>query len=134
VGSRVSSPGAQGELPLAALDSWAPGQRPPRARLTDPESSHRAADELEATGRAARQMRAALVAVRAHPGSTARELSERVPPLPGMDLGTWRQTLGRRLSDLRRRGVIQRTRRGVEEFRWWPIGFAIPAHHGEPVE
>lgn len=117
-----------------ACDSWAPGQRPPRARRRDPASSHRAADELEASGRAARQTQAALAAVRAHPGTTTRDLANCSPGPAGMDGGAWLHALGRRLSDLRRRGAVQRTRLGTDDFRWWPVGFAIPRGVGELAE
>ena len=130
---------AQLGLPLGMpddveLDRWAPGQRPPRARRCDPPSSHRAADELEASGVAARQTHAALAAVRAHPGATTRDLANRSPAPAGMDAGAWLHALGRRLSDLRRRGAVQRTRLGTEDFRWWPAGFAIPRGVGELAE
>jgi hypothetical protein len=51
-----------------------------------------------------------------------------------MDAGAWLHTLGRRLSDLRRRGAVQRTRLGTDDFRWWPAGFPIPRGAGELVE
>lgn len=48
----------------------------PRARATDPESSHEAADRIKRTGRLSLHQRQALEAVRKWPGRTAAELAE----------------------------------------------------------
>jgi len=92
--------GAAAGVEVIDLDAWPPGQRPPRARTADPTSSHRAADRAEASGVVRGGMRAALDLVAQNPGCSARELSQRG------ELST--HTLGRRLPDLHRRGLIDR--------------------------
>lgn len=97
----------------AQLDLWSPGSRPTRARRDDPESSHRAADQAERSGRIGRQLEAALAAVRERPGLTSLELAEAT----GID----RYTLARRLPELARRGLVHRDER-PDGIRWWPRG------------
>ncbi|MFQ5504458.1 MAG: hydantoinase/oxoprolinase family protein, partial [Planctomycetota bacterium] len=57
------------------LDCWPAGARPARARRTDVESSHRAAELAERSGAIGRQMAQALALVRRHPGRTSKELA-----------------------------------------------------------
>lgn len=92
------------------LDSWHPGARPARARRTDHDSSHAAADRAERSGAIEAQMNRVLAAVRAHPGSTSAQLSA----LAGID----RHTVARRLPDLERRGLVTREKIAGEEIRW----------------
>lgn len=114
----------------AALDAWAPGQRPARARRTDPESSHRAADDFEARGAAESWVRAALEAVERLPGGTTRELAA-LDAVGADAISARTHALGRRLSDLNRRGLIVRTRLGAADSRLWPRGVSIPHGVGE---
>jgi DNA-binding MarR family transcriptional regulator len=88
----------------------------PRARRNDPLSSHDAATRLERSGRAAAQMLVVFDAVRANPGCTSKELAERC----GLD----RHMAARRLSDLWRRGLVERSGDAGRpaqygDLRWW---------------
>jgi hypothetical protein len=91
---------------------------PAAARSTDALSSHEAAAKVSANGVAASNRDAALAAVRAHPGSTARELAA----LIGMD----RVEMGRRLPELATLGLIRRgpmrecTVNTHKMLTWWP--------------
>ena len=100
-------------IEVLSLDTWAPGQRPPRARTTDPLSSHAAADRMEASGRMGAQMAAVLVLIERFPGSTSRELAEQ----GGLD----RHAVARRCPDLERRGLVQRAGVPGEQVRWFPV-------------
>lgn len=94
------------------LDTWAPGQRPPRARSTDPIGSHAAADRIESSGQAGRMMAVVLEAVRANPGRTSLELA--------LLIGVERHETAKRLPDLRRRGLIESP--PIDgDLRWWPV-------------
>lgn len=100
----------------AALD-WPPGHRPALARAADPLSSHRAADALERSGRASRQLLAVLEAVATWPGRSSRELAE----LAGLD----RHDVARRLPILARRGLVRReVPPNGGDLQWWPPGLA----------
>lgn len=114
-----------------SLDSWPPGSRPSRARRSDPDSSHRAADEGEQSGRIARRLAAALEAVRRFPGATSAELAELAAAPDGLDVGSWRVELRRRLPELRDRGLVKRTRLGKADRRWWLAEAAVPDFVGE---
>jgi DNA-binding MarR family transcriptional regulator len=72
----------------------------PRARRSDPISSHDAADELEATGRLRVQQQVVLDAVHRFPGLTSRELAGQAH----LD----RYMVARRLSELQAGGLITR--------------------------
>lgn len=89
-----------------------PGTGPPRARRSDADGSHAAADALERSGRAAAQLQAVLDATRLHPGSTSRQLAA----ISGLD----RHLVGRRLPELAYRGLVDRVAIHGEELRWWP--------------
>jgi CRP-like cAMP-binding protein len=71
----------------------------PAARRTDPESSHRAAEEVTSLGTRAHQQQQVLEAVRLWPMCTSAELAKR----SNLD----RYVLGRRLPELRTGGVIE---------------------------
>lgn len=64
-----------------------------RARATDPRSSHEAAKEVTATGRAESECAQVLAALRDHPHTTSKELAER----SGLDY----HLVARRLPELR---------------------------------
>jgi len=91
-----------------------PEQRPldfaPRARTRDPLSSHAAADALERSGAARRQLDTVLAALRATPGLTSAELAAR----HGLD----RHMVGRRLPDAERAGLVRRYEHGARQVRW----------------
>lgn len=70
----------------------------PIARATDPESSHRAADEVTASGRRAAQIAQVIDAVRHYPGRTSMELAD----LTGLD----RYLLARRLPEAVTAGTV----------------------------
>lgn len=81
------------------------GFTPPRARSTDPATSHEAAEHVRRSGLANEQQRQCLAAVVRWPGRTASELA-------GNAGAVWKSTLtrydfGRRLPELRRLGVIR---------------------------
>lgn len=96
---------------VVSIDSWPlAGSRPSRARRSDPASSHASADELEASGRAGKQLAKALNAVGEHPGKSARELALLTFDASGFpDLGSWNHCIGRRLPELHRRGLVKRS-------------------------
>ena len=82
----------------------------PRARTTDPLSSHKAADDADRSGLIGRQCAAVLELVRATPGMTSAELAAR----HRMD----RYVIARRLPDLERRGLVRRIEYGARQVRW----------------
>ncbi len=86
--------------------------RPPRAATRDPLSSHRAADELERSGRGARQAALVLELVRATPGLTSAELAARH--------GADRHMIARRLPELAQRGLVRRIEIEARQVRWVP--------------
>lgn len=72
----------------------------PTARATDPQSSLAAARRHLASGRSESNAATVLAAVRRWPGSTSRELSERIP--------LERHEVARRLSGLERAGHVRK--------------------------
>lgn len=70
----------------------------PAARRTDPESSHRAAEEITASGKRAAQLALVIAAVRRFPGRTSMELAG----LTGLD----RYLLARRLPEAVTAGAV----------------------------
>lgn len=117
----------------AITDDHAPGRRPTRARGSDPESSHRAADEIEGSGAVAEQQRVALAAIRAYPGSTSKELARITEPPAGMDATAWRYALARRATELADRSLVWRTLMQGDDMRLWPAGHEIPEDAGERI-
>lgn len=103
------------------LDAWPPGSRPPRAHAADAPSAHAAADRLERSGRSEDGMRAVLEAVRRHPGHTSKQLAA----ASGLD----RHDVAKRLSDLFRRGVVERIEPAEGDLVWFP-GEGCPAPRG----
>lgn len=69
------------------------------ARRTDPGTSHEAARSVEESGAASDQRARCLLAVRAHPGSTAAEIAA--------ILGMERHAPSRRLPELRAAGLVK---------------------------
>jgi DNA-binding MarR family transcriptional regulator len=82
----------------------------PRARRADSDGSHMAADALERSGRAARQLAETLEAVRRYPRRTSRELAD----LAGLD----RHAVGRRLPELETIGRVRRIAEPGMQLRW----------------
>lgn len=74
--------------------------RIPASRGSDPDSSHEAAEAIDATGKRRAQLTATLMAVAAYPGSTTLELSGRC----SLD----RYALARRMPELERLGYVER--------------------------
>ena len=98
---------------------------PARARRTDPSTSHIAAEEVTASGRAKAQRTICLYEVMKHPGQTAAELAEK----SGLD----RYMLNRRLPELREEKRLKENRydkdmrricavQGTPCMTWWPVG------------
>ena len=91
----------------------------PIARAKDPESSHRAAEEITASGARAHQLAQTIAAVRAFPGRTSQELCERT----GID----RYTLARRLPEAVTAGALRKGEQrtcsvtGRLALTWWSI-------------
>jgi hypothetical protein len=90
----------------------------PRARATDPETSHQAAEEVRRSGRLTKQQGAVLDAVQKYPGSTAVELSR----WAGLD----RHAVSRRLPEIQpvhvRRGAPREcTINGRPQSTWYPV-------------
>lgn len=77
----------------------------PAARRSDPESSHRAAEEVTASGRRAAQLAQVIAAVRKHPGRTSMELAR----LTGLD----RYLLARRLPEAATAGAVAKGQQRV---------------------
>jgi hypothetical protein len=89
----------------------------PLARATDSASSHLAAQEHVASGRAKRNMERCLDFVFAHPGLTSKQLAA----LPECELG--RHEVARRLADAKNAGLVE-AREGTgktKEYTWWPV-------------
>lgn len=89
----------------------------PRARATDPVSSHLAAEEVRDSGRLGQQQAAVLAAVKRHPGLTSRELA--------VMMATDRYIVARRLPELEpvhvRKGDARKCRVGDRPaVTWWP--------------
>ena len=94
-----------------SLDNYrAPG--PARARRTDPESSHIAADTAEQRGIITRHAEIVRGAVERYPGLTSKQLAEACP----LD----RVQIARRLPELERSGLIRRRSKKGEEEKWFP--------------
>lgn len=90
-----------------------------RARRTDPATSHLAALEVEASGRAASQRRKCLEVVLREPGLTAAEIARAA--------GLERHAASRRLPELRRAGLVESRDpricrvQGTRAMTWWPV-------------
>lgn len=83
----------------AQLDLYAPLQEPPRARRTDNNASHAAADKISGT-RAGRQKLSLLRAISVSPGATTAELAA---------LGlVVRHDAARRAPEMEKAGLIRR--------------------------
>ncbi len=116
---------------FASYRRQAHGLRPPlvdvpRARETDPTTSHQAAAAIKASGALGEQQRDAVQIVRLFPGRTTSELAK----LKVDELGAegswekWRHIFGRRLSDLKNVHVEARAPRrcavtGRQAATWW---------------
>lgn len=81
-----------------AFDQQQRTAAPPRARRTDPQTSHDAAEKHEASGKLRESSQRVLDALRQHPGSTYAELAE----YAGLD----RPEPARRLPELQKLGLV----------------------------
>jgi len=91
----------------------------PRARRTDPSTSHSAAERMRVSGALGKQAAAVLEAVKTWPGFTAVEISQRAQ----ID----RHAVSRRLPDLVARGMVRRgppivcSVNGRPQSTWFPV-------------
>jgi hypothetical protein len=98
----------------------------PRARESDPLSSHLAAREVKESGRLGKQQAEVLAAVKRWPGLTSAELASRMAQERGCAWFSLRHMVARRLPDLEPifivKGKMRRcsmtTHSAVE---WWPV-------------
>lgn len=90
----------------------------PLARREDADSSHAAADRMQASGALGRHRALVLEVVRAHPGLTSRALWETEA---GQATGLGRHEFARRLPDLRDRGLVEGPKEKGQPIRWWPV-------------
>lgn len=72
----------------------------PRARETDPNTSHEAGEEVRSSGRLGRQQRDVLEAVNRWPECTSAELAQHMAALRGCHLSELRWMVARRLPEL----------------------------------
>lgn len=111
----------QAPAAAAQLDLWSERAQlltdTPRARETDPITSHEAGDQIKASGALGQQQRAVLAAVQRWPGLTSLELAAR------MQRDRW--MVARRLPELSpihvRKGTEFRTVNGRRHCTWWPV-------------
>lgn len=109
-------------MKAAQLDAFGPPRLladTPRARNTDPETSHLAADDLKASGRLAAQQQLILTAVQRYPGRTSRELAA--------EINADRHMVARRLPELEPVHVTKGAARPCTQSEtrrpavtWWP--------------
>lgn len=98
----------------------------PRARNTDPATSHRAAERIKSSGKLGRHQRAVLAVVQSHPGHTSAEIAERLCGHPALSgVSDLYHEVARRLPELAgahvRRGQPRAcTVRGSSCTTWWP--------------
>lgn len=85
----------------------------PRSRRTDPLSSKRAESELRRSGAMESQARLVWKAMQSHPGRSSKELAL----LNRMD----RHMVGRRTSDLWRKGHAVKLEIGKQDCKWYAI-------------
>lgn len=100
----------------------------PRARRTDPATSHQAADRIKDSGALGAQQHAVLALVRAYPGCTSAEIAMHYAISRGDGPGAWREDrpmTARRLPELSpvhvRKGEPREcTLTGSQCLTWWP--------------
>ena len=85
----------------------------PMARATDHDSSHAAADKLEASGKAQAQRNLVLSLVQRWPGMSSGQLAR----LAGVD----RHMVARRCPELRTEGRVTAQKAPGREISWWPV-------------
>ena len=93
---------------LNLFDNPAKERKPPRARATDPETSHEAAKNAEESGVIGAQAQACLDFVYAYPGRTSAELGVIAQDSLGERA---RHIFGRRLPELERAGQVEKGER-----------------------
>lgn len=100
----------------------------PRARNTDPATSHKAAARIKSSGALGEQQRAVLDLVQRYPGHTSAELAMHLAIERGQGAGGWavlRPMVARRLPELVPVHVRKGEARvcdvcGSESVTWWP--------------
>lgn len=86
-------------------------QLPPRTRATDPQSSHRAEQQVRSSGVLRGQAKTVLNLVTKFPGRTSKQLADLGP----LD----RYQIARRTADLRRLGLIYRFDPDEGDCQWY---------------
>ena len=89
------------------------------ARRDDPESSHRAAKRVTASGRRKNQLMVVHLAVLEHPGLTSRQLADTIQTHPDF-FGHDRYTTARRLPELKRIGLVYSVQEKGSDLKWFP--------------
>lgn len=97
----------------------------PRARATDPRTSHEAAAAIKRSGALGRQQALVLALVRRFPGSTAGELAMYQSRADRAPFDGWRYRVSRRLPELApahiERGEARECKAlGTRQTTWWP--------------
>jgi hypothetical protein len=97
----------------------------PRARNTDPESSHVAAAKIKSSGALSRQQQIALEMVTRFPGHTSAELADIYAKEHGQYFSEWRIRFARRLPELagvqvRKGGSRMCRKQRSLAITWWP--------------
>lgn len=128
------------------------GQQPlvdtPRARTTDPETSHIAGDSVAQGGKLRARQVICKMAVNAWPGCTATELADRldgvsVPDRRGVlcprPAGWWRYETSRRLAELKNVHAWAGPKRrcsinGTLQVTWWPTRHEAEVAAGRAAE
>lgn len=119
--SLAGRPGNSRACGASQIDMWADPPTvltdTPRARRSDPVTSHEAADAIKASGALGEQQQIVLAAVQRWPGLTSLELAAR------MQRDRW--MVARRLPELSpvhvRKGEEFRTVNGRRHCTWWPV-------------
>lgn len=98
----------------------------PRARVSDPETSHKAAAKVKTSGQLGRQQHEVLAYVQRFPGHTSAELAQRMADERGGVWQEYRPMFGRRLAEL----AVLHVRKGEprlcpvcesKSVTWWPV-------------
>ena len=98
----------------------------PRARHSDPDTSHEAGDAVRRSGELGKQQKLVLDAVRRWPGKTSAELGKLIAEDRSEDVIVWRYRAGRRLSEVAVGGHIRRSKprvcqaTGNNAATWYP--------------
>jgi len=98
----------------------------PRSRLSDPDTSHQAAEKVRKSGQLGKQQRLVLDAVKRFPGKTSAELGQLIASERSEDAVVWRYRAARRCPEVSVTGLIRRRSprtceiTGHPAMTWWP--------------